>query len=40
MDENKIVGGFLIAWVIGALVSLGIAAVVIWAIVRMVAKYG
>ena len=28
------------AWIIGAITSLGIAAAVIWAIVRLVEKYG
>lgn len=39
-DGDKIVAGFGCAWIIGALCSAGVAIAIIWAIVKLVAKYG
>ncbi len=39
MDFDRFTTAFLVAWVVGALASLGIAGVIVWAIVRLVNKY-
>lgn len=39
MDFDRFSKGFFVAWLIGALVSIGFVGVVIWAIIRIVTKY-
>lgn len=39
MDLDRAAKGFAVAWVIGALVSLGLVGVMIWAIIRLISKF-
>lgn len=40
MNDDKILMWIVIAWAIGGLASLGIAGVIIWAIVKLVMRRG
>ena len=40
MKEDTIIKGIGCAWVVGAVTSLAITGVIVWAIVRLVMKYG
>lgn len=39
MDHDSFFKGFLVVWVVGIVLSLGVVGVVLWAIIRLVSKY-